>query len=214
MAKRIAFINPNSTEAMTNSCAASFAGVIGGGYDVRAVTNHDGPPAIQGEEDGVASVPGLLAAIAENDDCDGFVLGCFDDTGLAKAHAMTRKPVIGIGQASFHLAALRSGHFHILTTLAVSIPVIQANIEQQGFAGICSAVLASGVPVLELEHNPDQSADIISEHIAAIEAQSQNPTIVLGCAGMTNIHGQLQARHEAVLIDPIMAAARLMPALL
>jgi Asp/Glu/hydantoin racemase len=68
--------------------------------------------------------------------------------------------------------------------------------------------------VLELEHNPDQSADIISEHIAAIEAQSQNPTIVLGCAGMTNIHGQLQARHEAVLIDPIMAAARLMPALL
>ncbi len=199
---------------MTNSCASSFAGVIGGGYDVRAVTNHDGPPAIQGEEDGVASVPGLLAAIAENDDCDGFVLGCFDDTGLAKARAMTRKPVIGIGQASFHLAALRSVHFHILTTLAVSIPVIQANIEQQGFAGICSAVLASGVPVLELEHNPDQSADIISEHIAAIEAQRQNPTIVLGCAGMTNIHGQLQVRHGAVLIDPIMAAARLMPALL
>ena len=38
--------------------------------------------------------------------------------------------------------------------------------------------------------------------------------IILGCAGMTNIHGRLQVRHDATLVDPISAAARLMPALL
>ena len=56
--------------------------------------------------------------------------------------------------------------------------------------------------------------EVISAHIAAIEEESPGPTVILGCAGMTNIHGRLQARHDAILIDPISAAARLMPALL
>ena len=212
--KRIAFINPNATEAMTQSCAASLQTVIGDQVEVRAVTNHDGPPAIQGEEDGKAAVPGMLARLDQNADCDGFVIGCFDDTGLFDARAMTRKPVVGIGQASFHLAALRHGPFHVLTTLAVSIPVIEENIARQGFADSCLGVLASGVPVLELEHNPVQSAAIVSDHINAIQDDVPNPCIILGCAGMTNIHSTLQARHQATLIDPIIAAARLMPALL
>lgn len=212
--KRIAFINPNCTVAMTDSCATSLQSVIGDDFDVRAVTNHDGPPAIQGAADGETAIPGLLAAVAENEDCDGIILGCFDDTGLGEARAVTQRPVIGIGQAAFHLAALRSGTFQILTTLAVSIPVIQENVERQGFGNICSAVLASGVPVLELERDPEGAAEVISSHIADIEASEAAPTIILGCAGMTNIHQRLQARHDAVLIDPIMAAAHLMPALL
>ena len=212
--KRIAFINPNSTEAMTQSCAASLQDMIGDRAEIRAVTNHDGPPAIQGEDDGKAAVPGMLARLDQNADCDGFIIGCFDDTGLFDARAMTRKPVIGIGQASFHLAALRHGQFHVLTTLAVSIPVIEENIERQGFADSCLAVLASGVPVLELEHNPVHSAAIVSDHIDAIQDSMTSPCIILGCAGMTNIHATLQSRHQATLIDPIIAAARIMPALL
>jgi len=212
--KRIAFINPNSTTEMTESCAASLQAVIGGGYEVLAVTNDDGPAAIQGEADGKAAIPGLLAAVAAHADCDGIILGCFDDTGLAEARAMARQPLIGIGQASFHLATLQGGSFHILTTLAVSIPVIEANLARQNFSASCTAVLASGVPVLDLEHHPDASMEVISAHIAAIEEEGPGPTIILGCAGMTNIHTRLQARHDATLIDPISAAARLIPALL
>ena len=212
--KRIAFINPNSTTEMTESCAASLQAVIGGEYEVLAVTNDDGPVSIQGEEDGEAAIPGLLAAVAAHAKCDGIILGCFDDTGLAEARAMARRPLIGIGQAAFHLATLQGGSFYILTTLAVSIPVIEANLARQNFNASCAAVLASGVPVLDLEHHPDSSLETISAHIAAIEESSPNPTIILGCAGMTNIHGRLQARHDAALIDPISAAAQLMPALL
>lgn len=212
--KRIAFINPNSTTEMTESCAASLQAVIGGGYEVLAVTNDDGPASIQGEEDGQAAIPGLLAAVAAHADCDGIILGCFDDTGLAEARVMARQPLIGIGQASFHLATLQGGSFHILTTLAVSIPVIEANLARQNFSASCAAVLASGVPVLDLEHHPDASLETISAHITAIEEGGISPTIILGCAGMTNIHGRLQARHDATLVDPISAAARMMPALL
>tara|TARA_B100000989_G_scaffold112464_1_gene82561 strand:- start:251 stop:895 length:645 start_codon:yes stop_codon:yes gene_type:complete len=213
MNKTLAFINPNSTETMTTSCAKSLQSNLLETFKVRAITNRKGPPAIQGAKDGEAALDGLLDEIGRNLDCDGFVIGCFDDTGIVEARKLTTKPVIGIGQASFHLAVLSHSHFKVLTTLAVSIPVIQKNIEQHGFENFCTEILASGLPVLELERNHDRSIEILSQKISRIETKTNQQALILGCAGMTNIIGNLQSKHKITLIDPIMAAARLAPAL-
>ena len=213
MKKTLAFINPNSTETMTINCAKSLRRNLLETFKVRAITNRKGPPAIQGAKDGEAALDGLLDEIGRNLDCDGFVIGCFDDTGIVEARKLTTKPVIGIGQASFHLAILSHSHFKVLTTLAVSIPVIQKNIEQHGFENFCTEILASGLPVLELEHNHDRSIEILSQKISRIETKTNQQALILGCAGMTNIIGNLQSKHKITLIDPIMAAARLAPAL-
>ena len=213
MNKTLAFINPNSTETMTTSCAKSLQSNLLETFKVRAITNRKGPPAIQGAKDGEAALDGLLDEIRRNLDCDGFVIGCFDDTGIVEARKLTTKPVIGIGQASFHLAILSHSHFKVLTTLAVSIPVIQKNIEQHGFEDFCTEILASGLPVLELERNHDRSIEILSQKISRIETKTNQQALILGCAGMTNIIGNLQSKHKITLIDPIMAAARLAPAL-
>ena len=213
MNKTLAFINPNSTETMTTSCAKSLQSNLLETFKVRAITNRKGPPAIQGAKDGEAALDGLLDEIRRNLDCDGFVIGCFDDTGIVEARKLTTKPVIGIGQASFHLAVLSHSHFKVLTTLAVSIPVIQKNIEQHGFENFCTEILASGLPVLELERNHDRSIEILSQKISRIETKTNQQALILGCAGMTNIIGNLQSKHKITLIDPIMAAARLAPAL-
>ena len=109
--KTVAFINPNSTDAMTDSCVETLRSELPKFCRVKGITNYDGPAAIQGEKDGIAAIPGLLAEIEKNADCDGFIIGCFDDTGLAKARLISRKPIIGIGQSAFHMAALRHGKF-------------------------------------------------------------------------------------------------------
>ena len=69
----------------------------------------------------------MLTEIEKNPACDGFIIGCFDDTGLTEARLISRKPIIGIGQSAFHMAALRHGKFCVLTTLEISIPVIKQN---------------------------------------------------------------------------------------
>ena len=212
--KQIAFINPNSTDAMTKSCAKALRSELTDFQQVRAITNHEGPAAIQGEEDGDAAIPGLLTAMEKNSDCDGFIIGCFDDTGLFDARMISTKPTIGIGQAAFHMAALRHGKFCVLTTLDVSVPVIKKNIKSQGFGKLCKGVVASGIPVLELENNPVESINTLSECIKLIEASDPDIAVVLGCAGMTNVYKQLQARHSAYLFDPIVCAARLINAVL
>ena len=212
--KTIAFINPNSTVAMTDSCVETLKSELPEFCQVRGITNHNGPAAIQGEQDGIAAIPGLLAEIEKNPDCDAFIIGCFDDTGLAEARLTSRKPIIGIGQSAFHLAALRYGKFCVLTTLQISIPVIKQNIEAQGFGNLCKDVMASGIPVLELENNPISAADTLSECIKTIEACEPDIAVVLGCAGMTNVYRRLQARHDLYLLDPIVSSARMINAIL
>ena len=210
---RIAFINPNATEAMTQTCHAAFAKYLPDGYEAVAITNEMGPPAIQGHKDGEAAIPGLLEIIAKSD-YDAYIIACFDDTGLEQARQITKSPVIGIGQASFHYAALRSGRFNVLTTLAVSIPVISENIGNQGFSGVCNGVYASGVPVLELEHNPDASRQIVASHIQRLTKKEPDIAVILGCAGMTNIWQKLQADFATPLVDPVAAAAKVIVPLL
>ena len=80
--KTVAFINPNSTDAMTDSCVETLRSELPEFYKVKGITNYDGPAAIEGEKDGIAAIPGLLAEIEKNSDCDSFIIGCFDDTGL------------------------------------------------------------------------------------------------------------------------------------
>ena len=210
---RIAFINPNATEVMTQTCHAAFATYLPDGYEAVAITNEMGPPAIQGHKDGEAAIPGLLEIIAKSD-YDAYIIACFDDTGLEQARQITESPVIGIGQASFHYAALRSGRFNVLTTLAVSIPVISENIGKHGFSGICNGVYASGVPVLELEHNPDASRQIVASHIQRLTKKEPDIAVILGCAGMTNIWQKLQADFATPLVDPVAAAAKVIVPLL
>ena len=210
----IAFINPNSTDAMTDSCIETLRSELPDFCQVRGITNHDGPAAIEGKEDGEAAIPGLLTEIEKNSDCDGFIIGCFDDTGLYEARMVSKKPIIGIGQAAFHMAALRHGKFCVLTTLEVSVPVIKQNIENQGFGSLCEDVMASGIPVLELENNPVGAANNLSECIKSIEVRDPDTAIVLGCAGMTNVCRRLQARHNIYLVDPIVCSARMINAIL
>ncbi len=198
---------------MTESCAESFARHLPAGFESDGLTNTDGPPAIQGPEDGEASVPGLLKIISDGR-YDAYVIACFDDTGLSEAREITDKPVIGIGQASFHYAALKAGGFNVLTTLSVSVPVIAENIEAQGFSGICGGVYASGVPVLDLEHKPDESRQIVASHITTLIKDAPEKAVILGCAGMTNIWSKLQPEFKTPLVDPVAASAKLIPSLL
>lgn len=209
---RILLINPNSTKAMTASIAANARSCAPRDWEILPVTNASAPPAIQGPEDGEAAIPGVLEIIAARPDADGIIIACFDDTGLAEARLQSAVPVLGIGQAAFHMAALRAGSFDVVTTLQVSVPVIEENISAMGFAGSCREVRASGVPVLDLEFEPQRAAERV---IASLRQSSPEvAATVLGCAGMGAILPLLPEDLRRRSVDPVFAAITLMRAVL
>ncbi|WP_194098334.1 aspartate/glutamate racemase family protein [Marivivens aquimaris] len=201
---RIVYVNPNSTEAMTSGIV-SVAQAELPNDEIIGVTNADGPPAIQGPEDGDAAVPGVLAAVRANPDANAIVIGCFDDTGLAEAQAEASCPVLGIGQASYLMAALLGKRFAVVTSLDVSVPVIEANIARGGFADACSAVTASGLPVLTIDEGSEDTRAALADHIS----RAQGDVVVLGCAGMAPLRADLEERTGVTLIDGVAASAHL-----
>lgn len=207
---KLAYINPNASDEMTHHIVAA-ARVALPSAEIFGLTNTDGPPAIEGPEDGEAAVPGVLALlpVALHRGANAIVIACFDDTGLTEARRHVTCPVIGIGQASYVTAILLGLRFSVVTSLPVSIPVIEGNIERQGFSALCSSVRASGLPVLTIDKGAPATVDRIAAEIILARDTDGAECAVLGCAGMAPLKAGLQAQTGLQLIDGVAASAHL-----
>ena len=183
---RLHVVNPNTTASMTAKIAAAARSVALPDTVIDARQPAMGPVSIEGFYDEAFAVPGMLGCIreADRDGADAHIIACFDDTGLDAARAAAKAPVIGIGEAGFHMASLVAARFAVVTTLSVSIVPIEHNLRKYGLAERCVRVRAAEVPVLALEErNGDALAKISAEITAAIR-DDRAEAIVLGCAGM------------------------------
>lgn len=207
----VIIINPNSTatmtEAMVNAAQRAVPELTFEGW-----TSFDGPPAIQGEADGIAATAPLLHLVKEADasGAQGIIIGCFDDTALQEASALASCPVIGIGQAAYHYAALRNWRFSVVTTLAASVPVLEKNISAGGLGHILGKVRSSEVPVLALETDPATALEKILDQAIAAEKDDDADAVILGCGGMVHITEAARAALKANVLDPLETAATCM----
>ena len=140
------------------------------------------------------------------------IIACFDDTGLDDLRAAAHCPVIGIGQAAYVTAALAYGGFAVVTTLQVSVPVLEENIARYGLSPACTTVLASGLPVLVVEQGGEAVRSRLSDSITDAVAGGAK-AVALGCAGMAHLRSELMARTQVPLVDGVAASAHLARAL-
>lgn len=180
--------------------------------DFAGWTSENGPAAIQGRDDGDAATPPLLALAekAVDQGASGIIVGCFDDTAIPTISIQAPCPAIGIGQAAYYYCALRNWRFSVVTTLSVSVPVLEENIANYGLQRFLGKVRASEIPVLELEDSPEASAKKILQEARAALNEDQVDAIVLGCAGMVRVTNFLRERLPCPVIDPVEAAASCM----
>ncbi|TBW36639.1 aspartate/glutamate racemase family protein [Siculibacillus lacustris] len=207
--------NPNTTQAMTAKIRVAAERAAAPGTTILADESAFGPVSIEGPYDAAFAVPGLIERIraAAAAGAAGHVVACFDDTGLDAARALADRPVIGIGEAAFHMASLIAETFTVVTTLSRSIPTISANLARYGLSARCVRVRASEVAVLELEDPHSPAVERISAEIARALAEDRPEAIVLGCAGMTDLAALLSARHGLPVIDGVGAAVTLIEGL-
>ena len=203
---RIHVVNPNTTPSMTDTIAASARAAAATGTTIVATQSDFGPTSIEGYYDEAFAVPGMLARIAEAADADAHVIACFDDTGLDAARALAQAPVIGIGEAAFHLASLIAGKFSVITTLERSVPAIAHNLVRYGLAARCARVRAADIAVLSLEEPGSLALERISAEIEVAKRDDRAEAIVLGCAGMADLAASLSRQHGLPVVDGVAAA--------
>lgn len=207
---QILAINPNTSTLMTDKIAAAAQRATGPAVDILARTSIFGPVSIEGYYDEALSLAGLLEGIRAEPSFDAVMIACFDDTGLEAARCLTDKPVVGIGEAGYRMAAMVANRFSVITTLARSVPALEHNILKYGLDRQCARVRSTEVPVLELEkHNPQALARIESEIVQSIE-HDRAEAIVLGCAGMTDLAASLSNKFGLPVLDGVTCAAALL----
>jgi len=211
----ILVVNPNTTASMTDKIRAAAAAAASPGTRVTAVNPEIGPASIEGFYDEALAVPGLLEEIGKGEarGVAGHVIACFDDTGLEAGRALARAPVVGIGEAAFHVASLVAGRFSVITTLGRSVPAIELNLLKYGLAARCARVRAAEVPVLALEDKDSDARARIAAEIESARREDRAEAIVLGCAGMADLAAELSLRHALPVIDGVAAAVTLIESL-
>ena len=202
----ITVINPNSTASMTAKIATVAEAVASPDTTILATNPEDAPASIEGYYDEAMSLAPLLRTMEAHSDSDAFVIACFDDTGLDAARCVTDKPVIGIGEAAYHMATLVSNKFSVITTLERSVPALEHNLHKYGLASRCVKVRAAEVPVLELENPQSDAGQRIRAEIEDALERDRAEAIVLGCAGMADLADQLSADYGVPVLDGVRCA--------
>jgi len=198
---------------MTEKMRLAAGRVASSSTKVTAINPTKGPAAIQGPEDGAAALPGLFhlfdEAMSTDPTITAVIIGCFDDTGLFELKENSPIPVIGIGEAAYYVAAVASVSFSVVTTLSISVPVLEANLQRLGLAQRCSRVRASDVPVLSLEDPESDARSRIECEIAAALNEDNVGAIALGCAGMADLARDLTKKYKVPIIDGVASAVKL-----
>ena len=200
---------------MTERIGAAARAAAEPSTEITAVNPAYGPVSIEGYFDEAFAVPGMVEEIMKGEAAgqQAFVIACFDDTGLEAARSAVNGPVVGIGEAAFHVASLIAHRFCVVTTLSRSIAPIQANLMKYGLDRRCARVRACEVAVLELEDPASGAREKLSGEIMRAKAKEGAEAIVLGCAGMADLAASLAREHELPVIDGVAAAVKLVEVL-
>lgn len=212
---RLQVLNPNTSAAMTAQIAAAARAAAAPGTEIVATGSASGPASIESAFDEALALPGLLQALRAGQGVHGHVIACFGDPGLDAARELADAPVIGIAEAAMQVAALLAPRFAIVTTLERTVATAERLVVRYGHARRCTAVRATGLPVLALERAADEPA-----LFARVEAECRHAlehdraeAIVLGCAGMAPLAVRLAERLQVPVIDGVGAAVKLAEAL-
>lgn len=206
MKRKICIINPNTTKAMTQKIDLTAKNFASKDTEIISVEPKVGPDSIEGFYDEAFCIPGLVEEIKKQNDADAYIIACFDDTGLEVIRSITEKPVIGIGEATYHVATMIAGNFTVITTLSRSIRPLTHNLKKYGLFENCVKVTAIEVPVLDLENISSENLDKLNKVIQDTMENDNAEAIILGCAGMADLARNLEIKHKLPVIEGISSA--------
>ena len=203
---RLHIINGNTFAAMTANIDAQARAAARPDTLIRTTQPAAGPLTIESYYDEYLAIPHILAELIQNEaESDAFILACWGDPGIEAAREITRKPVIGIAEASLYVANSLGAKFGVVSTLKRTQHMVEKTIEKVGLSSRCALALCTDLPVAATEEDRDHTVNVLEAGGRQVIAAGAE-VIVLGCAGMSGLDQQLAARLGVPVIDAVAAA--------
>jgi len=211
---KLLVINPNTTQAMTDSILEMARRNAHSNTTITALSPEYGPRSIEGHfEETIAALATVETVAIHRDQYDGFVIACFGDPGVAACREITDKPVIGIAAAAMHMACFLGHKFSIVTVMRRAQPFMEDLVRQNGLEAKCASIRYTDLSVLDLDADPRRAGRDLAEAAKQAVAQDGAEVICLGCAGMGLLDEQIRSVVGVPVVDGVVAGVKVAEAL-
>ncbi|MBU6335246.1 MAG: aspartate/glutamate racemase family protein [Chloroflexi bacterium] len=210
---RIKVINGNTFVPMTENIGEVARSVAAIGTEVVHATPKAGPISIESFYDEYLAIPSILESIIEDEaNFDAFVIACWGDPGIEAAREITRKPVVGIAEASMYVANMLGAKFGVVTVLDRAHNLIEHTVNKVGLMPRCASIQCTSLSVIETEELRDHAC-LVLEGAGRKAIAEGAEVLALGCAGMSGLDIMLEQRLGVPVVDSVAAAIKMAEAL-
>ena len=209
---KILVINPNTSDEFNHKLYQAAKEYALFSTEVKVISPKSGPKSIEGIYDEALSITGTIETFIDHEkEFDGFVVACYSDPLAVYAlREITEKPVLGIAEASIHLACLLGNKFSIVTTNDRWGPLLHEAVRRYGVESRCASIRTTGLRVLDLEGGERTVEEAIEREARAAVKQDGAEVICLGCAGMSGFDKALEQKIGVPVLDGFVCALKLL----
>jgi allantoin racemase len=140
---------------------------------------------------------------------DAVSIGCFYDPGVRALREALGIPVVGVGEASMHLASLLGHRFSVLVGRKKWIPLMSDNALAYGFERRIVSWRSIEFAVAQLQADPGGAFQAMVTQAEIAVRDDRAEVIVLGCAAMEGAAQRLSERIGVPVVDPVVAGFKL-----
>ena len=212
---RIFVINPNTSGSMTHHIRRELEKIKRPDTELTVVNPEHGPVSIESAYDEALAGPPTLKEVhrANKEGYDAIILACFSDPALDAAKEISDIPVIGIEEATMHLAAMLGHKFSITTGFRNRVPTRELHVRLRGVESAYASTLVLNMSVLEMDAHPERAkARILELSRRAVEKDGAE-VIILGCAGLAGYSEDIERELGVVVLDPTSVALKIAEAI-
>lgn len=204
---RLLVANANTTEAITEACAAAARAAAAPGTQIIPATPRFGPAVISSRAENVIAGHALLELLAGHaGKVDACLLAVSHDTALEAARQMMPCPVIGMTEAACLVGCMAGGRFGLVTF--GGIETYRELVARHGLSSRLAGLVGVDATPPEAVADPDGVGAKVLAAVADLAAQGAD-SVVLAGAALAGFDRRLQPSAPVALLDGMACGVRM-----
>jgi Asp/Glu/hydantoin racemase len=206
---RLFFINPNTSAHLTELGARVARGVARPETEIVPATGRFGARYITSRAAAAIAGHAVLDTYArEGKGADAVIIACFGDPGLFALRELAPVPVIGMAEASCHLASTLGRKFSIVTGGHRWGPMLEEFVAAIGLATNLASVRAVETLGADIAANPDAALEGLALACRHAAEEDGAEVVILGGLGLAGLAPRIAAEMPVPIIDNVVASIR------
>jgi Asp/Glu/hydantoin racemase len=206
---RLLFLNPNTSAQLTELGATVARRLARPETEIVPATAEFGARYISTRASAAIAAHAALDAFARHGrQVDVVLIACFGDPGLFALRELAPVPVVGMAEASCHLASTVGRKFAIVTGGERWGPMLEEFVAAIGLAAKLASVRTVAPSGAEIAADPEAALEALSASCRRAAHEDGAEAIILGGLGLAGLAERIADKVPVPVIDNVAAAVR------